>query len=290
VKINCESAYSPRERSRAILSTSRLCKLRGIEQVPVLPAHGRRAILACYGPSLGDTANELMAEDGDIFTVSGAHDFLIERGATVRGHIESDPRPHKARFLQNPRSGVDYMLASVCDLRTWAAVADHKPSVWHVGSSKSEDDLIQRLWPDAFLTRGGTNVGISAIDLLRGLGYRDFSIHAMDGSFKAPEGILFFTGDLSPDDFRQIGFHAGAHPNEDQVPYRVWVGERPFFVSPQMMQSAQDFVRLRAALCGELKFEIHGDGFIKNLIDALDAGRELVTPGRVGAGRLTLRT
>ena len=288
MRVKCESAYSPQDRCKAIRAGHAICREHGLEEVPRIPAHGRRAILACYGPSLKHTIDELLAEPGDVFTVSGAHDFLLDRGAKINGHIESDPRPHKASFLQRSQPDVDYMLASVCDPLSWNTVLHRRPYVWHVDSSLRENSLIKKLWPGAFLSAAGTNVGMSSLDLLSQLGYRYFSMHGFDASFEVPDDLLH-ASHIEQSQLSRVGFHAGVHPNEDQLPHRVWVGDHPFFVSPQMMQSAQDFMRFRAAR-RDLKFDIHGDGFVRHLVRSVDGGQSLITPGREASGILQLRT
>ena len=57
--------------------------------------HKRPASIVCYGPSLIDTWEDIKLEKeagNFIVTVSGAHDFLIERGIIPDVHIECDPR------------------------------------------------------------------------------------------------------------------------------------------------------------------------------------------------------
>lgn len=250
-------------------------------------------VLACFGPSLKNTLEELKAEApfGDVFTVSGAHDFLIDNGVSIRGHIESDPRGHKQFFLSRPREETSYLIASTCDREVYRALHGHDVNIWHVSSSDEETALIAKAWPGSFVVSpSGTNVGQSAIPVGSALGYRRFSVYAMDCSFEAPQWVLDSpsNAELSNEAKAAINYHAGDHPNEDQFPYRVWVGDRPFLVSPQMMQSAQDFLVLRRTF-PHFRITLHGDGFLKNLVAAIDSGKPLVTPGRTAGAKLTLR-
>jgi uncharacterized Rossmann fold enzyme len=72
--------------------------------LPLLKKKGkfndRRMTIACYGPSLEDTWRQLKHP---IMTVSGAHDYLVERGVIPDFHVDCDPRAHKAEMLRKPQ-------------------------------------------------------------------------------------------------------------------------------------------------------------------------------------------
>jgi len=147
------------------------------------------------------------------------------------------------------------------------AVHGHEVFTFHVHSYDEEDALIHQLESGATLINGGSNVGMTALHLGTHIGYRDLSIHGMDCSFEADEALLNWPrdADMPLGMIAAVAHHAGAHPNEDQPIYRVWVGERPFVSSPQLLQSAQDFLQLRTLLKG-CTFRLHGDGMLKNML------------------------
>jgi len=60
------------------------------------------ASIVCYGPSLADTWKVIKRP---IVTVSGAHDYLVDRGIVPDFHVDCDPRAHKARMLKKPQKG-----------------------------------------------------------------------------------------------------------------------------------------------------------------------------------------
>jgi hypothetical protein len=275
--VTCKSAYTDEQRCANVRSAM----LRGLPSVRVLPKHDNTMVLACYGPSLIDTVEELRAEvarDGhDLYTVSGAHPLLIGHGIIPKGHIESDPRPHKAKCLGTPDARVVYFLSSACDRAMFNQVHGHETFVHHVTSSNAETDLIAAMDQTgvAFTIDGGTNVGMSAIGLGTVLGYRRFSIYGMDCSFRVAEGLLNWPNDQDlPENIReQVLCHAGAHPNEDQPLYRVWVDGRPFVSSPQMFQGAQDFAVV-ATGSKDCTFTLHGDGFLRALMAHIAADKQ----------------
>ena len=128
-----------------------------------------------------------MAERGDLFSVSGAHRFLRGKGVSPLGHIESDPRPHKAQCIEAPNLNTAYFLASACDRTVFNLVHGSETFIFHVTSSPDETNLIASWDRDSFTVDGGTNVGMAAIGLGTVLGYRHFSIYGMDCSFKVEE-------------------------------------------------------------------------------------------------------
>ncbi len=243
--ITTKSSYTDEQRMRNIRSSM----LRGLGTVRPLPAHDKTMVLVCPGPSLADTMDELLAEDGDIWTVSGAHGFLIDRGIVPLAHVESDPKPVVSTRLGTPHPGVCYFLASSCDRSLFDILHDREVWLFHVTSFPSESELIKKLDPTTFTLDCGTSVGTSAISLGTALGYRRFSIYGMDCSFRADEAI---------------SRHARWQPGDVQPLYRVWIKDRPFLTSPQMCQAAQDFIVMRG--WPGIVLNLHGDGYLPNLV------------------------
>lgn len=266
-KIVCKSAYTDEQRA----SNIRSAMLRGLPVIPLIPAHDNRMVLACYGPSLTDQIDAIRAEvaaGADLYTVSGAHRVLIKNGLIPKGHIESDPRPHKAKLIGEPHKGIVYFLASACSREVFDLVHGHETWVYHVTSTAHETNLIAALDnPDTFTVDGGTNVGMSALGLGTALGYRRFSVYAMDCSYVADPDLLNWPKDqdFPPELQAKVQCHAGPHPNEDQPLYRVWVGDKPFLTSPQLLQGAQDMLALKGS-ARHLTIDVKGNGFLPSLI------------------------
>ena len=267
--VDVSSTYSGEKRCTNIRSAL----LRCLPEVKVLPEHRNRAIICGYGPSLNETVRNLDPSKGDVYTVSGAHRVLIDRGIVPMGHIESDPRPHKAKCFEPADPRVVYFLASACHPSTFNATNGCERWVFHVTSSTVETKLISEMrGVGAFTVDGGTNVGVTALSFLTVLGYREFECHGMDCSFEVLDLNLLTwpNGRPWPKDVRErVRFHAGAHPNEDQPLFRVWAGKRAFISSPQMFQSVQDFLMFRS-LARHLKITLRGDGFLQNIVRCLD--------------------
>ncbi len=223
---------------------------------PVLP-HDRTAILCCYGPSLATTAWEVPKLQGDIFTVSGAHDYIAGLGYNIYGHIESDPRPHKARLISRPQGQTKFYMASCCHPDVFDRLQGHDVELWHPYNSYQTDDIIKEIDPTGFIVMGGTNVGLRAMALLTGLGYRKMTILGMDCSFA-------LGGE------QHAGFHSGKkqHVMKVHLPDGAW-----YWTSPQMLQGCHDFFELIPAFAN-CKIEIKGDGLLQHRLRLTQAQSE----------------
>lgn len=203
-----------------------------------IPApHERTASLYCYGPSLKDTVSDIHGPGevrfGDVVTVSGAHDFLVERGIVPEYHIECDPRRHKGMML-TPNDETKYLMASCVHPDVIRKVGN--PILWNIAD-----------------VPGGGSVGLRAIPLLYCLGYRKFVVHGMDLSFRDGE------------------FHAGKHTGD--VPIQVIEVEckgRLFKTSLPLMRYMDCFQKYVQPHIGDspakIQIELRGDGLLKHWV------------------------
>lgn len=233
--------------------------------------HDGRVALVCYGPSLKHTWQTLRAErrlfGATIVSVSGAHDFLIERGIVPDIHIECDPREHKAFFTKNPHPDVKYWIASCCHPSLVSNLLAKKCQValWHVYNSEHDRKIIapDGLDPGNVLMAGAGSVGCRAFNVMFWNGYRTLSVYGMDCSFES-------TGEQ----------HAGAHSGKRQFNWPVKVGNRWFQTSGALVATARGFIDNTLTLSMVTKrndepliegtnqrFEIflHGDGLLAEM-------------------------
>lgn len=153
-----------------------------LEQVPI--QEGKTLHVACYGPSLQDTWQDIQHP---CISMSGATRFLADRGFVPDYHIDMDPRPYKVQQITPPVPGVKYLIASVCHPIYFDTLKDQDVTLWHCVSGGQEED---RLWLSAqdynqLLVSTGSNVGLAALHIGGILGFRHFEIHGMDGSYAA---------------------------------------------------------------------------------------------------------
>lgn len=224
-------------------------------RAPVSPAHGRLAVLACYGPSLVNTFEDLrleaLAPDADVVSVSGAHDFLVERGIAPDYHVECDPRAHKADNISAYCAGTRYLLASCVHPVLFDKLGpDADIALWHIADAQHSVELIDVLGEDKrIVITGGGSVGLRSLSLLYAMGYRRFSIHGMDCSF-ADAG-----------EKQHAGKHAGN--KQDVCTYRC--GGRVFSTSHILKTYATDFIEMIQRV-NDLDVRLHGDGLLQAMI------------------------
>lgn len=85
---------------------------RGLPKYAPVKVHDRKVAIVGYGPSLLETWEQLKDFDGDIWTTSKAHDFLVERGIVPTFHTDIDYREHKAGFIKRVNGETRYIIAT----------------------------------------------------------------------------------------------------------------------------------------------------------------------------------
>lgn len=215
-----------------------------------IPAHNRTAHLVCYGPSLRKTWPLLAiakAKGEDVFTVSGAHKFLIDRGVAPFAHMDCDPREHKADMLGVPHTEVEYWLSSCVSPHYLKRLNGHSIKLWHSYNGKSSQAFIRSLEPDRHIIVGGGSIGLRAMSVLYCRGYRKFEIHGMDCSFDGDE------------------HHAGEHPGKNNEASAVKCGGRWFRANAVMILYARYFRKQQIMMQGAT-LALHGDGLLQHMV------------------------
>lgn len=199
--------------------------------------------IACYGPSLADTWQDIPRP---ILSVSGAHDFLIERGVVPDYHAAMDPRADQLPTLSRPHRKVRYLLASVCHPLTWRRMAGYDVTLWHARSGKNTEEFLSVFDPGEIMLNGGSSVGLSAIHLGGLLGYRKFRIFGMDGSYKDGKR------------------HAGPHWGHKQKKVKWTASGREWETSTIMQNSNQEMVNMLYMF--PIFCVFYGDGLLQDMV------------------------
>jgi hypothetical protein len=200
---------------------------------------------------------EARATDADVISVSGSHDFLIERGIVPRYHVECDPRPHKADNIATGHRDVKYLLASCIHPVLFDKLdrINADIALWHVASMSHVASLIDELGesPGTLITGGGS-VGLRSMSLLYAMGYRRFSIYGMDCSFRDDGGMQ----------------HAGKHAGKRQDVVSYPVGDRVFSTSNTLKSYATDFLEMIQRV-NDLDIRLNGDGLLQAMVASLSS-------------------
>ena len=160
-----------------------------------------------------------------MLTVSGAHDFLVERGVIPDYHVDCDPREHKTNMLQKLHKDVKYRMATVCHPSLWERLKDYDVQVWHLHNDPATSVWLKENDPHGTVVGGGSTVGMRALEIASLLGFRRFEIHGMDCSFESDEV-----------------HHAGSHIGKKQNVVEVSVDGTWFKSSPQMIEAAKEMI------------------------------------------------
>lgn len=231
------------------------CLKRGLPRLQLSgESNGKVAILACYGPSLKYTLPKLKMltaeKDADVFTVSGAHDFLISNGIVPYAHCDIDGREHKAQLMNNPHRDVKYWMASVCHPTYFDKLEGYDVSIFHILNTQETEKWVNENDPGSWLLAGGVTVGNRMLGLLYHMGYREVHVFGMDCS-KDHEGNR----------------HAGHHTGKPQRDMRVLCGNVWFDTTAQMVNAARDMLELISELKGiDYDVTFYGDGLLQKMI------------------------
>lgn len=215
------------------------CMKQKFPRLKLMPLRSDVISIVGYGPTLQDTWQEVTHP---CMTVSGAHDFLQDKGVVPDWHAECDGRDHKTRFLEHPNAYTTYLMATICNPGMWEQLRGCKVRTWHNANGKHVVDWIGENDPGGILVAGGSVIGLTAIHLAGLLGFRRFKLFGMDGNYRGETR------------------HAGPHNGPPQK-----VMERDGWkTTPQMSNACDEFGWLKRDH-PEIEFTIYGDSLLKQL-------------------------
>lgn len=228
-----------------IYASIRTNMARGLPALPGrAPAHSRAMVLCCYGPSLADTWRLAAATPGDLWTVSGAHHFMLGKGVKPAFHTDVDPRDHKAKFVEAPTcDSTHFYIPSRASPRYFDNLRDRNVTLYHL-RCKDEVSTITAIDPKAYICRSAITAGLCAVMLGTILGYREFHLFGMDGC--ATDGRKYL----------------GEHPNAaEPFDCLVEIHGRTFATNMLMLLALNDFFAI-ATQWPMGSFHFYGDGML----------------------------
>lgn len=202
--------------------------------------------IVAFGPSLRDTWRDIRAFN-TIYTCSGAHAFLIERGITPTYHVDSDPRAYKADILGDPHRDVEYLISSICHPTYFDKLELHRARVklWHM--LFLEPEIFVHYPKMEWIMTGGHTVGPRTIKLARLMGHANLHMFGFDGSVS--------------DSGRT---HANEHPNPpSDLDWIEYAGKR-YYTNPNWEDHAAILLRDLDRM-PEVRTTWYGDGLIQEM-------------------------
>jgi FkbM family methyltransferase len=197
-----------------------------------------------YGPSLQKTWKQLK-KFKTIFTCSGAHKFLVEKGIKPERwlHLDVDPRPHKKELIGVPQANVEYLMASAVHPSVIEHLLDHKANVklWHIFAVDGESEQV--LPRGEWSLTGGCDAGMRCMTLARFLGYKDQHIFGMDASQEETK-------------------HAGLHPNQAKDHENFEYKGKVYKTTPAWRACASQVFKELDQL-KDVSYKFYGEGLIQ---------------------------
>lgn len=215
---------------------------------------GKHVAIVGYGPSLADTWHELKDFDGEIWTVSKAHDFLLARGLTPHTHVDLDFREHKAYFNKLVSTTTRYLLATQLHPKYFDLLLERDPSanvqLYHSDIPGAEPS------PGYPPSAAQMDAGLQASYMAFREGLRDQVWYGFDASAKNGET------------------HAGPHGGQRSIPADMIVEGRHYISSSLLIRQAL-FAEKMLCKFPFLKAKIVGDGMLRPFLQ--ERGKAHVT-------------
>src|SRR3990167_2026332 len=202
--------------------------------------------IVAFGPSLREHFRKV-SEFDTIYTCSGAHRFLIDRGVIPTYHVDSDPRAYKADILGEPHRNVEYLISSICHPTYFDKLEFYRAKVklWHM--LFLEPEIFQHYPKMEWIMTGGHTVGPRTIKLARMMGFDNLHMFGFDGSVDA-EGRT----------------HAEAHPNPPtDMDWIEYEGKR-YYTNANWEDHAAILLKELDRI-GDIQYTFHGDGLIQEM-------------------------
>lgn len=198
--------------------------------------------LVAFAPSLNETWEQLKGYK-NIMTCSGAHKFLIERGVIPKYHVDLDPRPHKIQLLGTPHPEVEYLIASTVHPTyiDFLKANNSQVKLWHIFAN--DDEAVRIIPRGEWAVTGGSSVGLRLFTLARFLGYTDFKVFGMDGSFEEAT-------------------HTTDHPNSPKEKFETEYNGKKYFTTPSMLFVAKETWKELDQLV-DCNVEFFGNGLVQ---------------------------
>ncbi len=225
------------------------------------PDYDPVAIVA-FGPSLRNTWQEIKGFK-HVYTCSGAHKFLLDRGIIPDYHVDSDPRAYKADILGEPHWDVTYLISSICHPTYFDKLELHhaKVKLWHM--LFLEPEIFQHYPKMEWIMTGGHTVGPRTIKLARIMGHANLHLFGFDGNVDT-EGRT----------------HADEHPAPPTDLDWIEYGNKRYYTNRNWEDHAaillKDLDRMPEIHC-----TFHGDGLIQEMAKAHTPVKRAEQPIRV---------
>ena len=240
-----------------ICANVRLNIRRGLQQVKMHPASPEWIVLACGGPSLEDTFDELRQLywlGRKVIAVNGAYRWLTDRNIRPSAAIVMDARKFNARFVDPAVPNCKYFLASQCAPEIFDACAERDVHLFHVCTYEDEEKAIlnEYYFGKYRYIPGGMTVSLRAITLLRTLGFHLMDIFGLDSCVMQGKHHAYPQAENDSDDIKRVWMAADGKLDEG----------REFWITSWHAAQLDNFMAMIRVNGDLFKLNVHGDGLI----------------------------
>ena len=213
---------------------------RGLPSIKKDGTRDKTVAIVGYGPSLVDTWAQIAYRKFDaVWTVSKAHDFLIERGVIPTHHTDTDYREHKVGYNRLWQGRTRYVMATQVYPTYLDALAGRDVSLFHVVQPNG-GTFDSRYYK----SEGSFDAGLQAAQLAYELGYPRQEWFGCDASVRGEQT------------------HAGTHEGLKPEPLEIEIEGEPWMMSTFLVRQAM-FCELLLRRRPRLKVKIHGGGALR---------------------------
>lgn len=212
--------------------------------------HKGRVAIVGYGPSLRRTMGELKDYDF-IWTVSGAHDFLLAHDITPTIHTDVDFRKHK-RDLVNAHPSVRYIIGSTVHPEYAHALKGYQTTMFQpVGAKTDKWFRIREEYPKV---KFDGDVAMAAIALAVSEGFKDITTFGLD--YSEEPGMT----------------HADTHGGMAQEPmYVTDLDFKLYRTTNNLLVGCDAFINMMRGLPADVSVTVVSDGLLPAWIDMVEA-------------------
>jgi hypothetical protein len=217
------------------------------------------------GPSLNDPESladlrECAAKGYPIVAVNGSNKWLDDNGIKYHCHVMLDSREWNKRFVENPKKGVKYFIASQCDPAVFDILEGFDTYIWHGGTVKFVKEDMEKVYGSRYIrVKTGRTVVLAALYVFRMLGFKKYEIFGFD-SCNMGDSDTHHAYEQKENNFTSVA--------------EFEINGRTFRAHPWMIGQAQDWFKFTKIIGHKFDVNIHGDGLIAWIISSIaDTGK-----------------
>lgn len=249
--------------------------MRDLPWFDLSPASDGHVVIIGGGPSLKYNLDEIKWRQSigqKVWALNNVAQYLKNNQIFPDCVILADARPENAGFFDGADPIVTYFIASQCDPAVFETLDHLHVVLWHCNTPGIEKILKGIVEKPVHLFGGGSTVGLNAMTLAFGAGYRKIHLYGFDSSYT---------------DGKHHAYEQKLNDGERVVD--ALCAGKTFKCAPWMVQQATEFERLATELIQDgCIITVTGDGLLPTLAREMMAN-PAVTPAEARAGEVLKR-